>query len=106
MKIRVCAENAALFACLASETRLKIIELLAEHEAMNVSAMADRLGVSAAITTRHVAMMEECGLLLTETLPAKRGMQKLCRLNVRQITLCLAPADRAKPVLPPHPPHE
>ena len=90
MKIRVCAENAALFACLASKTRLQIIELLA----------ADRLGVSAAITTRHVALMEECGLLLTETLPAKRGMQKLCRLNVRQITLCLAPPDGAKPVLP------
>jgi predicted transcriptional regulator len=86
MKISVNRENVKLLECLSSVTRLSVIELLGKQP-MNIGDLAKTLGVSSAIMTRHMNLMEECGLIQTESIPGKRGLQKICRLAVNEITL-------------------
>jgi hypothetical protein len=49
--------------------------------------LADHLGISSAITTRHISLLEEAGIIRSENIPGKRGLQKLCHLAVDKITL-------------------
>ncbi len=86
-----------------------MIELLNERP-MNIKELADAVGLSSAIVTKHVQKMEEAGLLVTESIAGKRGMQKLCRIALDELTLVLkqgpaaerrlAPANRYEVSLP------
>lgn len=89
MRLRANLTNRHIFECFASETRLRIIELLAERP-MNIKELAEALGVSSAIVTKHVQKMEDAGLIDAHPTAAKRGMQKLCRLAVAEVTLLLS----------------
>ena len=53
-----------LYEALASDVRLKILELLAEEE-MNVKELAHMLELSSAIVTMHVKKLEAGGLIQT-----------------------------------------
>ena len=86
MKATVNTENMKLFECLSSVTRIQVLESLGKGS-RNVGELAEAIGVSSAIMTRHVAFMEECGLIHTENLPGKRGLQKVCYLAVNEIIL-------------------
>ncbi|MBB6734560.1 ArsR/SmtB family transcription factor [Cohnella zeiphila] len=72
--------------CLASETRIRILELLSENP-MNIRDLALTLGVSSAITTKHVQKLEEAGIVKSESVPGKRGTQKVCSLALDQVLL-------------------
>lgn len=72
-------DNLPLFEALASDTRLKIVELLLQGP-MNIKELAEQLGLSSAIVTKHIQKLEEGGIVSCEAIPAKRGMQKQCRL--------------------------
>lgn len=86
MKIAVNTDNIKLFECLSSQTRVKAIELLGKSP-MNVGDLAAALGVSSVIMSRHISFMEECGIIDTESMPGKRGLQKICKLKLDEITL-------------------
>ncbi|MHA6484832.1 ArsR/SmtB family transcription factor [Paenibacillus sp. strain BS8-2] len=86
MNLEVNQSNLPLFEALASKTRIHMIELL-KHEQLNVKEMAERLGISSAIVTKHVSQLEEAGILVTEIKAGKRGNQKVCRLRIDQATL-------------------
>ncbi|XID93994.1 ArsR/SmtB family transcription factor [Paenibacillaceae bacterium WGS1546] len=86
MNIQVTPRNLAYFECFASETRLRMIELL-NREPMNIKALAAELGVSSAIVTKHVQKLEEAGIVGTESLTGLRGRQKVCRLLPDAVTL-------------------
>jgi len=90
MSVRLQADrtNVSILECFSSETRLHMIELLNERP-MNIKELADAVELSSAIVTKHVQKMEEAGLLLTESVAGKRGMQKLCRLALSELTLVL-----------------
>lgn len=78
--LRVAADTETgrrVFAALASEPRLRILELLCDHVA-NVSEIAEALGISMSSATMHIASLEEAGLVSSEQRPAARGTQKLC----------------------------
>lgn len=95
MKIAVGMKHMKLFECLASDTRIKIIELLGEGP-KNIGELAKSLDVSSAITTRHIAMLEETGLIRTENIPGKRGLQKICSLSAKEITLLFQREETAR----------
>ena len=61
---------------LASEPRLKILELLA-NDLLNTSEIAAALGVPLSTATLHVNLLEEAGLVVSERKPATRGQQKV-----------------------------
>ena len=88
MEINVESSNCYFFQALASETRLRIIEILKKEE-KNIKDIADILNVSTTIIARHVNQLEEAGLVTTVNLSAKRGLQKICRLNSESILLIL-----------------
>lgn len=67
------------FAALASETRLAMVELLAEKP-MNIRDIAETLGLSSSIIAKHVQMMESAGVIKCKTMPGERGLQKVCSL--------------------------
>jgi predicted transcriptional regulator len=67
----------AVFKALASDTRLRILELTTEN-IYNISEIAERLRLPFSTANMHVNVLEEAGLLLTEQRPARRGAQKVC----------------------------
>lgn len=86
MRVEVTADQIELFKCLASETRLKMIQLI-EQQPRNISEMANILQVSPGIITRHVEYLERCRIVECETVSGQRGMQKMCSLCMDETTL-------------------
>ena len=88
MKLDVITANMRVLECFSSETRVRIIELLNE-KAYNIGELAEALGLSSAIMTKHIQKLEEAGLVATENTVGKRGTQKRCTLKIDQLTLML-----------------
>ncbi len=70
-------EAQAMLGALASEPRLRILELLSE-QLLNMSELAAALGIPLATVVMHTGVLERAGLITTERRPAKRGTQKVC----------------------------
>ena len=66
---------------LSSPARLKIVQLLYDHQGMNLNELAMRLNVTNSAMTAHIRLMEEAGIIFIETTSGKRGIQKRCRLR-------------------------
>lgn len=75
-----------LWECFSSPTRVRMIELLRD-KTMNLKELADELGVSTAIVSRHVQQLVTAGLLTTDSAPGERGRQKICRLLHDRMTI-------------------
>ena len=86
MEINVNSKQCSFFQALASEMRLKIIEILKVEE-KNIKELAELLGVSPTITARHIKQLEEVGIISTVKVSGKRGLQKVCRLNPGSVLL-------------------
>lgn len=84
MEISTTSDALPIFEALASDTRLKIVNLLAEKE-MNIKEMAEKLYMSSAIVTRHVKQLEEANIIKTERIPGKAVSQKVCSLAIDQL---------------------
>ena len=84
--MKVNRESLAFFSTLASETRLQIIEQISERE-MNLRELAEALGLSVAIISRHIKMLESAGVVRCENVPGSHGLQKVCSLSSRTMML-------------------
>ncbi|AZN41440.1 ArsR/SmtB family transcription factor [Paenibacillus albus] len=94
MNIQVTTKNMELLECFASETRVRIIELL-DHAPRSIKELAAELGISSAIVTKHIQKLERAALVGTESVSGTRGRLKVCRLLPDVVTLQLrAPAVR------------
>jgi predicted transcriptional regulator len=69
---------------LANETRLMIISLLS-HNVMNVTELADALGIPHSTVNFNLKQLEDAGLLHVEYEPGTRGSQKLCSKRYDEI---------------------
>lgn len=69
----------AALKALASPVRVHILRLLHAAEEVNVNDIAGQLGVPQSSVSSHVKILEEAGLIETETRKARKGSQKLCR---------------------------
>jgi predicted transcriptional regulator len=88
MKLDVTTNNMHILECFSSETRVRIIELL-NGQPYNIGELAEALGFSSALITKHIQKLEEAGIVSTENLVGKRGTQKRCTLKLDQLTLIL-----------------
>ncbi|WP_168119406.1 ArsR family transcriptional regulator [Paenibacillus sp. HB172176] len=86
MEIEVSSRNMKFLESFSSPTRVKMIELLSERP-MNIKSLSEALDIKSPIVTRHIHMLEEAGIVRCESMPGKRGMQKLCFLDLSQVTL-------------------
>lgn len=74
-----------IYEALASRPRLTVIELLAKQD-MNVKELAERLGFSSATMTMHIKKLEEAGIVVNQSVPARHGHQKICSLALNEFT--------------------
>lgn len=79
MKLDISEKSLPVYEALASDVRLKMINLLAKQE-MNVKQLAEALGLSSAIMTMHVKKLEKAGLIDTKMVPGRGGARKMCTL--------------------------
>jgi len=70
-----------LFRALADATRRDIMSRLLRGEPSSVSALASRYDMSFAAVQKHVAMLEEAGLVHKES----RGRERIVRSNPERI---------------------
>lgn len=72
------AESVAIFRALASESRARIMEMLGEKD-MNINELSTSLGLAQPSITKHIQILEEAGLVISDYLSGAQGMQKRCR---------------------------
>lgn len=86
MYLTVSEEQLPFFQALSSRTRLQILQLL-QSEDRSIKDISSMLGISSAIVTKHVQMLEETGIIRTYVRPGKRGLRKLCSLQLQKAFL-------------------
>ncbi|MGF1625821.1 MAG: ArsR/SmtB family transcription factor [Alphaproteobacteria bacterium] len=64
---------------LASAARVSILKLLHQGGALNVNEIAEKLSLPQSTVSSNVQILEEAGLIRTETQKARKGNQKICR---------------------------
>jgi len=84
--MQIHTRNLLFFECLASETRLKMLELL-DEQPRSIKELAQILYLSSAVVTKHIQKMEEAGIVGTESVSGTRGRRKVCRIIPDAITL-------------------
>ncbi|MES1227683.1 MAG: metalloregulator ArsR/SmtB family transcription factor, partial [Armatimonadota bacterium] len=83
-------ESVAIFRALGSSTRARIIELLSERE-MNIGELSNALGLTQPSVTKHVQVLEEAGIVVSDYVAAPQGTQKRCRRVFERLLVDLAP---------------
>lgn len=86
MEIEVNSRNMKFLECFSSHTRVKMIELLSVQP-MNIKSLSEALDIKSPIVTRHIHMLEEAGIVRCESAAGKRGMQKICHLQLTHAML-------------------
>lgn len=83
-------DSVALFRALASDSRARILELLARRD-MNIGELSQALGLAQPSVTKHVQLLEEAGLVTSEYLAGPQGMQKRCKRVHDRLIVDLVP---------------
>jgi predicted transcriptional regulator len=86
MKITLSEESLPILVAIASSVRIKIIKLLSTKR-MNVKELAHELGLSNPVVAKHIKILEESGVIKTEKIPGKAGLQKQSILKVDLIEI-------------------
>lgn len=71
---------------LASEPRLEMLKLTRE-KTLNINEIAEELKLPQSTVATHISILEDAGLIFTESVKAKKGNQKLCRPSFRDILI-------------------
>lgn len=69
-----------VFQAIADPVRREIIELLAE-ESMTVNAVASKFDVSRPAISKHLKILDECGIVQINT----HGRQRICMIQPRNL---------------------
>jgi len=86
MQLEIDQSSLVVYEALASEVRIKIIQLLSKNK-MNIKELAQELGISSPIVIKHIKKLEDAGIIKTEKVPGKSGLQKLSILKVDHIEI-------------------
>lgn len=69
-----------VFQAIADSTRREIIDLLAERS-LPVNEVADNFNISRPAVSKHIKILDECGLLTIR----KKGRKRYCRTDPRKL---------------------
>ncbi|MEB3806755.1 MAG: ArsR family transcriptional regulator [Desulfurococcales archaeon] len=75
---------------LASETRTKILEVLAEGPT-DLDSLAKQIGQSKANISSQIRQLESIGIIRASYVPGNRGIKKILELNVDRILMAVKP---------------
>lgn len=90
MLIRVHQENLPFFEALASDVRIKMLNLLADRD-MNIKELAQAVGISSPIMLKHVRKLEDAGIIVTRMVNRNGSVQKMCTLLGAEYRLEMPP---------------
>ena len=71
---------------LASEPRIQMLNLLRD-KTLNINEISDALNLPQSTVATHISILEDAGLLITESVKAKKGNQKLCKPAFRELLI-------------------
>jgi predicted transcriptional regulator len=89
---------AEVFRALSVPVRLKMLQVLGEKTALNISELAERFQLPLSTAAHHVRILEQTGLIFTREKPGVRGAQKICAILTEDVYLTLF--DRKKNAAP------
>jgi len=72
---------------LASPVRARILKLLHDKGKLNVNEISFQLALPQSTVATNIQVLESAGLVVTETMNAKKGQQKLCSARYREIVV-------------------
>jgi predicted transcriptional regulator len=78
-------EGMAVLKGLASGVRISMLKLLHEKGPMNVNDIAAELSLPQSTVSTNLHMLEDAGLIRTETQKAKKGSQKVCYPTAEEV---------------------
>jgi len=81
-------EALSLVEGLSSITSFKILMLLSK-ESLDVSSIARRMKLSQAHISGEISRLEDLQLVMVSYAPGKRGIRKVCKLAVKQISIVI-----------------
>lgn len=79
MIVNPTPENVAFFGALASDVRLRIIQLLSKED-LNIKELANRIGVSSPIMLKHVQILENAGFITSQLVKRNGSTSRVCTL--------------------------
>jgi predicted transcriptional regulator len=88
-------EGIDILKAFASEARVRILKILHTRGSMNVNEIAQTLDLPQSSVSSNVQLLEEAGLIRTETQRARKGNQKICHTLFDEVLLMFK--DDAKP---------
>ncbi len=88
-------ERIDILKSLASEVRLRILQLLSRRGPRNVNQVADELGLPQSTISANIQVLVDAGLVQTRSQKAKKGSQKICHSTFSE--LLIAFKDEAAP---------
>ncbi|MSU90795.1 helix-turn-helix domain-containing protein [Rhodobacteraceae bacterium 2CG4] len=77
----------------ASEVRVKILKLLHSAGGLNVNDIARRLSLPQSSVSSNVQILEQSGLIRTESHKARKGSQKLCYATYDELIVTFAKTE-------------
>ena len=87
-------DNADIVKGLTSPVRIHILRLLHREGPLNVNEIARALGLPQSTVATNVQILEKAQLILTETVKATKGHQKVCAARYDEIVLRFTGDDR------------
>ncbi len=78
-----------IFNAIADPTRRKIIDLLA-GQSLPVNEVADKFKISRPAISKHIKILNECGLVVIR----KKGRKRYCRADTRKLLKVIEWAQR------------
>lgn len=69
-----------IFQAIADPTRREIIDLIA-HRSLPVNEVADQFEISRPAISKHIKILNECGLVVIQ----KKGRKRYCRADARKL---------------------
>jgi len=78
-------ENLDVLRAFASQARVRVLKLLHAKGAMNVNDIAAALDLPQSTMSSNIQILEDAGLIRTETQRARKGNQKICHTSFDQV---------------------
>lgn len=88
--LSVNASQLAYFQALSSKTRISIIELLQKDD-LSIQDLSHRLGLSSAMITKHISVLEKNGIVESKMAKGIHGQLKICMLKRNDVVLVFNP---------------
>ena len=91
-------ERLDLLKSLASEVRVRILDLLNRKGPKNVNQVADELGLPQSTISANIQVLVDVGLIETKSQKARKGSQKVCYSTFSELVVAFK--DRNTPPVP------